>query len=250
MKLEMQMTERDKKLLIFLAIFVIVVGIGYWGVRPIIQDIIEIDEQIKDEEALAEINELKVIELPMIEKDNKVFEAEIVDARKQFYKMMTPDEVDKMMTSIVLSYGLYSYDLSISLASTPAEESAYKYSSKYAEDQAKKDAYEAELAAEEDEDSDMDDYDQMLDSVNVDDYDFSDEATGIYKASVSMRLGGERADLQRLIDDYSDTDKALKIESYFFTTDTEMLYNETTGGYEMISSDSLNIEISFFMCEE
>lgn len=251
MKLEMQMTERDKKLLIFLAIFVIVVGIGYWGIKPIIQDIIEINEKIEDEKAIELVNEMKIAELPMIERDNEVYEEEILEARKQFYKKMTPDEVDNMMTSMVLSHDLYSYDLSINIPDTVTNEEAYIYSAKYAADQARKEEAKYEYEEdEEEEESSAGKYDEMF--AEEDDYSlmYSSEAVGIYKVSVSMRLGGKKEDLQRFIDEYSNINKAFKIESYSYGSNAELIYNETIGEYERVSNDILNIAMSFFMCEE
>ena len=54
------LTERDKKLLIFLSLFVIVVGIGYWGLRPIYKNIKETDEAIIDAQDLKTSNQLKI----------------------------------------------------------------------------------------------------------------------------------------------------------------------------------------------
>ena len=47
--MKFEMTERDKKLLIFLSVFLIVVCIGYWGLYPIVKDIKKTDKKIQTE---------------------------------------------------------------------------------------------------------------------------------------------------------------------------------------------------------
>ena len=54
--MQMQMTEKDKKLIVFLAIFVILVAGGYWGIYPVVSNIFSVQEQIEDEKALQDMN--------------------------------------------------------------------------------------------------------------------------------------------------------------------------------------------------
>ncbi|MBR5360283.1 MAG: hypothetical protein IK123_05265, partial [Lachnospiraceae bacterium] len=124
------LTERDKKLLIFLSLFVIVVGIGYWGLRPIYKSIKETDEAIVEAEDLKAQNELKVMQLPIYEKDNAELEESIIAARQSFYPIMTSDELDKMFTTMVLDYNLYSYFLRISIDKDELQSEPYQYSKK------------------------------------------------------------------------------------------------------------------------
>ena len=106
--MKFEMTERDKKLLIFLSVFVIVVCIGYWGVYPVIKDINSIKEKTQAEKDLKEMNEMKVAQLPMIEAENEKMNDEITTARNGYYEIMTSNEIDKHFTNLVLTSGLYS----------------------------------------------------------------------------------------------------------------------------------------------
>ena len=124
------LTERDKKLLIFLSLFVIVVGIGYWGLRPIYKAINETNEAIVEAEDLKAQNEMKVMQLPIYEKDNEELEESIVTARQSFYPIMTADELDKMFTTMVLDYNLYSYFLRINIDDEELQSAPYQYSKK------------------------------------------------------------------------------------------------------------------------
>lgn len=248
MKLEMQMTERDKKLLVFLAIFVIVVGLGYWGIRPIIMKIMDIDDEIVKQEDLSTIYELKIVELPAIEIDNEIFEEEIEKARKNYFEMLESNEVDKLMTGIALSYNLYCYDLSISMPSGTATSQAYKYSEKYESDRADAEMLAAQAEAEELM-RDSYEYDDLYeDSFSVD-YSFDDELTGVYEVGISMRLGGDEEDLQDFIDDYSNNDKEFLITSYNWSDTNQMTYDPETDEYLLVSDRILNISMKFYMCD-
>lgn len=261
MKLEMQMAERDKKLLIFLAIFVIVVGIGYWGITPQIKSILSINEEKEEEEYRQMVDDMKLVELPMLEIENEDLEKDILAARSHFYKMMTSDEVDRYMTGMVLGYNLYSYSLSIGMPTEEATLSAYQYSAKYESDQIAEAERIAELEAEQMEEAMEDsrgvgskaEREQLAEIELMDapaiEYD-GNGLTGIYATSVSMELGGEREDLQRLIDDLSVSKDKIWLRSYSWSSIREIAFNEQTKLYEEEYHPVLNISVDLYMCEE
>lgn len=264
MKVEMQMTERDKKLLIFLAVFVIVVGIGYWGIRPLIMDVIDIKDHIVEADDTWTLNQMKIAEIPVLEADNDVYEEEIKEARQHFYPMMKSDQIDKLMTGMVLSYNLYSYDLSIKMPTAEASSTAYKYSEKYLSDIAEAEARELEALQEEEEKeaesksksktktkskSKYDDLDAAMEMPELD-ISFEDLATGVYAVDISMRLGGDEEDIQRFIDNLSVTDQELMIKSYEWTSNQQMRFDEEAQDYVMDTSRILNINLVLYMCEE
>ena len=45
--MQMTMTEKDKKLIVFLSIFVIIVAMGWWGIRPALKAAKETKEEIE-----------------------------------------------------------------------------------------------------------------------------------------------------------------------------------------------------------
>ena len=172
--MQMEMTQRDKKLLMYLGLIVVIVCFGYWGVRPLVRDIIDTDEAIVIAESEKAINELKRIELPMYTEDNEELEQEIIDARAGFYPMMSADKLDKMMTGMVLDYNLYAYDLSIAISEDEVVSEAYMYSEKRSyEDSTIEEEFERTTLEEVDAYASMDSeevYDEMID----------DASTGIY----------------------------------------------------------------------
>lgn len=261
MKLEMQMAERDKKLLIFLAIFVIVVGIGYWGIIPQIKNIMSIGEQKEEAEYQQMIGDMKLVELPMLEIENEELEKDILDARNHFYKMMTSDEIDKYMTGMVLGYNLYSYSLSISMPEEEASLSAYMYSAKYEIDRVVEEERIAELEMEQKEEARSEskgvgssaERDQLaeIELMNAPAVEYDGNGlTGIYAASVEMQLGGAREDLQKLIDDLSVSKEKIWLKNYSWSYIREVGYSEETGQYEEIERPVLNISANLYMCEE
>jgi hypothetical protein len=239
MKFEMKMTEKDKKLLVFLGVFVVVVCFSYWGIRPFVKDIIEINDQMADDEDIKQEYDLKLSELPLLQADNEKLEENIVAVRETYFSMMTSDEIDKYLTNMVLSYNLYSYDLSISMPNDLCTLEPYQYSNKalYGDTDKTEDDEDEDISLEDEEEAEDDDEDE--DAVN----------TGIYTAQVTLKLGGAQEDLTRLVDDLSNTDQKLRISSYSYNT-TQSVENGGDGSYTVIENRTLNITLEIYMCEE
>lgn len=243
--MKMEMTQRDRKLLVFLSIFVIVVGFGYWGIRPLLKSMAQIKEDKEIATMQRDENDIKISLLPLLEVENQELEEEIIEVRKDFYQVMTADEIDKYFTNKVLSYNLNSYDLTIEMPTEEASTSAYVYAKEVAEDE------------EEDEDSyDAANVEDAVDAVDAyvddeDDWDAweADVATGIYKVNVSMRLGGDPERLQKLIDDLSADTQMHQIVSYSWENNNNVNFNDD-GTYDFVIDRILHISIDLYMCEE
>ena len=125
--MQTELTQRDKKLLVFLGVFVIVVCIGYWGIKPMIQNIIKYNEEIEIQQEEKDLGDLKVSQLPMMVAENSYYEEEILKSRSTFYPMMTSDEIDKLFTGMILDYNLYAYEMDINIPNEECELNPYKY---------------------------------------------------------------------------------------------------------------------------
>lgn len=244
--MKMEMTERDKKLLLFLALFLIVVGIGYWGVRPLVKNIIQYNDDIEDEIALRDVNDVKIMELPMIEAENDELEKGIVKARTDFYPIMTSNEIDKMFTEMALNYGLYAYDLSISMPTEEAVLEPYQYSLKA-----------LTYSVEDEEFQTSSDIDDMEDGDSEEDSEFEDledaqPGTGIYMSEVNMRVGGDEAVLQKFIDDLSKSKKKHLVKNYRWeeNTSSNIVYNDAEYELNVTYEKYIYITIDLFMCQE
>ena len=250
--MKFEMTERDKKLLIFLSVFLIVVCIGYWGLYPIVKDIKKTDKKIQTEKDIEELNQLKVSQLSIIETENENMNKEIAAARENYYPIMSSNEIDKQFTNMVLTSGLYSYDLSISISKEATNLAPYQYSKKALGMPAEEEMIESSenVSAEDylNEEEDSDDEEIFTE----DDY----ASTGIYTAVVTMKVGGEESKLIAFLDSLCNTDKKLRIVRYDFSEERSIEYNESdesedgAEGYDIKTNMILNVTFEIYMCEE
>lgn len=247
--MQMGMTQRDKKLLMYLGLVVVIVCFGYWGVRPLVKGIIETDEEIIMAESDKEINMMKSIELPIYRADNNTLEEDIVTARSNFYPMMSADQIDKMVTGKVLEYNLYAYDLSISIPEEEVESEPYIYSEAYNN---KQDDMVEEFEGATNTVEEIDQIDEYAtggsdaQNVQLENY---ETATGIYVARIDMRVGGDAQTLQMLIDDLSTSTEKQLVRAYSWEDNSSIVVNDS-GDYEYVSERCLNITLDIYMCEE
>ena len=111
----LKLTERDKKLLVFLAIFLIIVGIGAGVIYPLFTWSKSLDEELSTQKQLQVENEQKVSRVITMEMGKKEMEQEIEQTRKEFYSMMDSDKIDKMLTEYALSRSVTVTNLDISM---------------------------------------------------------------------------------------------------------------------------------------
>lgn len=257
MKMEMKMTEKDKKLLVFLGIFVVVVCFSYWGIRPAIKSIISTNEDIQDAQDTKDMYDMKLVELPMLQFENEDMEEEIVNVRETYFSMMTSDEIDKYFTNMALSYSLYAYDLGIVMPEETSDLTPYQYSDKalYGSSTTEEaDSSSSSSSSEDllDEDSDSDDADS--DDTDSDDTElvWDDEVvvdTGIYAAKVTLKLGGDMDKLAKFVDDLSNTDQKIRVCNYSYSTTKTSTLNED-GAYVVNTDNILDITVEIYMCQE
>ena len=238
--MQMQMTEKDKKLIVFLAIFVILVAGGYWGIYPVISNIFSVQEQIEDEQVLMDENVLKVAQAPLYSADNEQIEADMATLKESFFPVMSSAQVDKYMTGLILDYQLYAYDLSINMPQEEAKNEPYQFSEKAliseAEEYSDTQVDTVEDAEKEDSMSEMPVYDE-------------DVATGIYEVGVTIRVGGDKANIQRMIDDLSLAEQKLHLISYNWDEENSISFAED-GTYEVSTDCTVTMSMNLYMCEE
>jgi hypothetical protein len=252
MKMEMKMTEKDKKLLVFLGIFVVVVCFSYWGIRPAIKSIISTNEDIQDAQDTKDMYDMKLVELPMLQFENEDMEEEIVNVRETYFSMMTSDEIDKYFTNMALSYSLYAYDLGIVMPDETSDLTPYQYSDKalYGSSTTEEaDSGSSSSSSEDllDEDGDSDDTDSEDTGLVWDDEVVVD--TGIYAAKVTLKLGGDMDKLAKFVDDLSNTDQKIRVCNYSYSTTKTSTLNED-GAYVVNTDNILDITVEIYMCQE
>ena len=247
--MQLNMTQRDKNLLVMLSIFVIVVCIGYWGIYPVIKDISDINNEMQTQQDLQSVNELKLAQVLIMEADNETWEKEIQTAREQFYPMMTNAEIDDYFTNMVLDYNLASYELEISSSEEETALEPYQYSERAAllEQQAGLEQTGLEVQDDAGDVLEQADSSTAAEETPV----FEDVVmTGICGAQVTMKLGGNEDDLLRLIEDLSNTDKKLRVCSYAWSEERSMGEISEEGEYEIEVSRLLTITLEIYMYQE
>ena len=239
--MKIELTERDKKLLTFMGVFVIVVLIGYYLVIPQLKKATEYNDEIAEQELLQDVYSQKVANLPIVEMNNLELENLIEGAKDNYYPMMESEEIDKLVTNTVIEkYGLKAYDLSIG-EKAPASLGAYIYSEKTLT--GKSDARERALNAAAPIISD----DGMMLFGEVSESDTG--STGIYMVSVQMRLAGDMDNITRLLDDLALSEKKLRLVNYSVSSENIVIPHDD-GTEEIISNESLSISVELYMCQD
>jgi Tfp pilus assembly protein PilO len=239
--MKIELSERDKKLLTFLAIFVIVVSVGYWGVIPQLKKASSYKEDIEAQEQLQDVYSQKIGQLVFVESNNDDLEKLISGAKENYYPMMDSDAIDKLITTTVMDkYGLIAYDLTIG-SKALANLGPYIYSEKALT--GKSDAEQKALEAAAPVISD----DGMLLFADVAAADVS--TVGIYTVPVSMRLSGATENVEKLLDDLAASKKKLRLVNYSVeASETEIPHED--GTVEIFTEDMLNLSVELYMCME
>ena len=276
------MSQKDKRLLLFMFLFVVVVGIGYWGIIPQIKQYNKLEAEIEEQEALKSINEQKVANYIFVESQCDEFEANMAEDKEKFFDRMKEADVDKLLTNKALKYQLESLNLSIHIDSQPSARMAYRYSDLYSQQiqwaEERKNA--AKALAQTDDDllsgvtdskkSDKDDEKEDKEKTSVE-YEVVDifgntDTVGvnndIYAARVTMTLGGEKANLRAFLQEIMDYDKEILITSFSWSEyrvqkpkDGLVITAENRDqlkarDYDVITVDALTITMELYMCDK
>lgn len=240
--MKIELIERDKKLLTFMGVFVIVVLIGYYLIIPQLKKATEYNDEIEEQELLQDVYSQKIANLPVVELNNQELEKLIEGAKDNYYPMMENDEIDNLVTNTVIEkYGLKAYDLSIG-AKSLADLKPYVYSQKALT--GKSDAKEKALNAAAPIISD----DGMMLFGEIGETSGS-ETTGLYMVPIQMRLAGDMKDITRLLDDLALSEKKLRLVNYSVNTETITIPHDD-GTEEILTTESLDISVELYMCQD
>lgn len=260
--MKIELTARDKKLLTFLGVFVIVVLIGYYGIIPQIKKASELDDDIEEQQSIRTVNETKIGQLIMVEANNEELEKLIDGAKDNYYPMMDNDAIDKLVTNTVMDkYGLISYDLNIGEKSL-ASIQPYIYSNKAltGESDARERAMQAaapiisedgmllfaDISESEEASGDATDEEYSNDAMSS----FAGAATnGVYMVPIQMRLSGDMENIIKFLDDLALSEKKVRLVNYSIDTDEIHIPHED-GTEEIYVTDSLNVSAELYMCAE
>jgi hypothetical protein len=229
------MTDKDKKLLIFLAFFAVIAIFGFLIIRPLVTKNAELLVQVNDLEAQKTEFERKKNELPLLRVQNTDNQQKIAKLKSGFEDLMQSQEIDNLLTEKALAAGLMASDLSIEMPDAPLALDVYKNSSIALSAEPTTEATTYVRKAEADADA--------VEAAAGTNTDSGDAASGgaeiaqqtlVSAANVKMTMKGSRETLENIVDDYSNNTPAIRVEAVEWST------NQTTDE----TSVSLSLEIN------
>ena len=251
------MTENDKKLLFILSVGVIIVAIGFWGIRPQVKRFNKLETMVEEQEEEKSINQLKIANVGMVEIQADEYEAKIAEKKDEFYQIMNSSEVDGMMTHMAIDKGLEIYDLKFSMPQKPSSRRAYSYSQLYKkqkalieeykkssdDDDSKSSSVDTSLETDDDEDSKDSEKkssstkknskkankQQLMEEITGDEEGGYQPNTDIYAVPVTMTVGGEQENLDSFIDSIINIDGRVLLVGYSWGQFREIVKRDSDG---------------------
>lgn len=247
-------SDKDFKLLVFMFLVVVVVGIGYWGILPQIKAFNSLQEEIDEAQAEAELNEMKVMNLGLVMGLTKTYEEQIAQNRDEFYPIMKSSEVDRMMTALAREKNLEIFDLRFTMPTAPSTRQPYQYSALYQIQMEKKAEYElkAKKSVSSDDDDDLLDLTGDKEEKSTSDGDEVEQATldvwgdtdayqpnkEVYAVPVTMTVGGSVQELDAFIDTLLTMEKRTLVTSFSWGEYRNIIRRDENG--QIIPDDKLD----------
>lgn len=245
MKLEMKFTERDKKLIVFLSLFLLIVGIGYFVVRPLYEKVGQLQAQADELELQVEQTQNYLVRLPQLRKVNEELQGQKRDELQIFYPYMESQELDKMITGLTLHESLGAKNLTITIPDEPYVITPYFLSVPQPDEEGQpsesEQAYEAETSG---------DAAGQTDEAQTPDAQAGTDGSEqvLYVATLAVDATGTHEQLQAYIDLLSDDGEypAIQVNSYTWNRENTVGTDEL-GAFMMQSGEALHIELSVYM---
>lgn len=128
MKFESNLNDKDKKTIALVLGAAVVFMFGWFGIRPTVNDILELDGDIDTASLKQTEYKNKIINLSSAETIFGRAVTDLSDSTEEYYPMMQSSDIDRMMTSYVLGFGLYPENMNITMPVDPVVEAPYVYS--------------------------------------------------------------------------------------------------------------------------
>ena len=241
----MKFTERDKKLIVFLSLFLLIVGIGYFVVRPLYEKVGQLQAQADELELQVEQTQNYLVRLPQLRKVNEELQGQKRDELQIFYPYMESQELDKMITGLTLHESLGAKNLTITIPDEPYVITPYFLSVPQPDEEGQlsesEQAYEAETSG---------DAVGQTDEAQTPDAQAGTDGSEqvLYVATLAVDATGTHEQLQAYIDLLSDDGEypAIQVNSYTWNRENTVGTDEL-GAFMMQSGEALHIELSVYM---
>ena len=252
-----ELTKRDKKLLILLGIILVVTGFVFLAIKPLAVRLKETKANLEKEEELREINQKKISLYSDLADYDDALHKKIEKNVEDFYEMMTPEEIDRMLTDMALGYHLEARNLDIQIPEEEEELEPYVFSEAAANKLENDSGYESISGA-----AGMYDVEAMMEEKSMlseDAKDTQEEETeaieedtltfGIHTAQISMQLSGSEENLKAMLENLLKKNKSLRLTGYSFDRNYNVYAGEYLGSV-VRTENVLNITMEIYMYEE
>ena len=245
--MNMTVTESDKKLLSFLAAFLLAIAFIFFVFRPLTEKNKALEKEISE----AKQQEISIDMSASLSEDmsqtEQAVREQMTGVLQRFYPMLQSQDAGNMVTVLMLNHSLQIQNMQITMPEKASNLKWYQYSEN-ATPMVPEEASQEEAATK------------------------SEEAFGVYAARVSCTAEGSREDLMALVDDISENYPAISILSTEWSTIetpatvpvTEMKSEdetdrdeETEDGQEketpstlVKTTGSLTITLEIYMCNQ
>ncbi|HUM83816.1 MAG TPA: hypothetical protein PLN48_08555 [Lachnospiraceae bacterium] len=254
MKIQMDLTERDKKLLYVLGLVIIIALFALLAIRPLLTSLSDKETEITAAEETKQVLATKRMTLPSVTANVTKMSEEVNSYSQKYYAMMTSSEIDKLITGYVLSNGLTSRDLAITMPTAALTLTPYQYSeaakadaaakatesateSQYNMNDATDSAAQAALAAGNMADS-TDDSTLTVNDTNV---------AGVYAAELTLKVEGNREIEQLMLDDIQTNYPSMRVTAYSWNKSDTVATQTDSGIVYTGSTEVLNLNIELYM---
>lgn len=209
-----KLTNRDKKLLVFLAVFLLVVGLGGGVILPLLEKNRSVGEKAAEAQLVKLERERKVAAVASAEKAKEKEKERYSEIKKEFSDVVPSREIDKMLTEEALARGVTITNMSISMPETESDTVLTDYSEMLEErlQGVKKETGEEEETA----------------------------FAGLGTAKADLTMSGSRTALQQVLDSYAAAEPKIRIADFLWESGRE----EHSGKY------TLSIRLEIYMMED
>ena len=233
-----EVTQRDKKLLAFLAVVVIGVLFTVFGILPLLDTGSSLDTEIEVAQQSKQVMEEKIASLPVYQAQFEEADQAWKEAARNFRARMSSQEMATRVTGGMLSCSLEAKNMSITFKAEPQSLAPY-YASEAAAlaEQQKQEA----AAAAQNGDAAGTDSGAAAAGAGA-----ADGQSMISVAAVSLTTEGDAVHIRQLIDVFSDDYPGIRI------TDLNYETNEITDKKGIVTSTStvLRLGLEIYMCEK
>ncbi|MCR5100940.1 MAG: hypothetical protein K6B41_06235 [Butyrivibrio sp.] len=257
MQIQMDMTERDKKLLYRLGIVVILAIFILLAIRPLYISMKEKDEDIAAAEETKQILDEKCAMLPGLQEIDANLQTEIQELQSDYYEPMYSAQIDELLTNYMLGKGLMAKDMVISMptdtvvmepyVNSEAGKKAAGIVTEEAETEQETEIT-TELESEETEEtaetesSENSGTESIASITNTEVTDTT--ASGIYAVTVSMKVQGTDENITKMLDDIDGLRPSTRVVSCKWEAVGKEAVQNEDGEIELQESENQQLQLT------